>query len=716
MFGLDKLFAKAGDAMSRLDRSAEVQKWLDELASADKREKKYLKEGQRCVEVYEADTTSNDSSEYNVLYANTDTLSPALYNSVPRPVVRPRFPGAPPIATHASRVLLNTLKFLVDSNQPQYTSFDDLMKTALLEALVPGRGCTRFKYDPTITDIPPTPEELAQDPNMEPAQRVDYETLCGEKVPWNRVRFGWALSWNEVPWVAFEHFMTRAECVDNFGEERGTAIDLTFTTEDSGDKKDKQPADAQGVQFAHIWEIWDKGSRKVLFVSDGAAEVVKEAEDPLKLEGFFPMPEPIVLLRRISSMVPQPLYVKYENQAKELDIITYRITQLTKMLKIRGFYDGTLTGLEQLLTKPDGTLLPAQNVAALQQGQSLEKSIWLMPLQEIVQALQQLYINRQNVKQVIYEITGIADIMRGSSAASETLGAQQLKEQWGTMRLKRSQKEVMRYTVDCLRMMAELASNHFSIETFKQMTGIRLPMATEKEQAQMQMQQMQQQGQALIAQAQQAGQQPPPPPPQMAELQKVLDLPSWEDVIGYLKNDTLRNFSIDIESNSTIDLEATEDKQDLAEFMNSLSQLMNGMMPLVEQGQLPFEAAKGILLAVIQKFRFGQEVEEQIKAMQAPPPKPDPKEKQIQAEMARDEKRFELEKQKATGEMELEKAKGMMELEMAKEKLGLAREEMGLKRDGMVLDNDFAQQKHARDLEMLTIKAAMPQGGSNASV
>ena len=47
-----------------------------------------------------------------------------------------------------------------------------------------------------------------------------------------------------------------------------------------------------------------------------------------------------------------------------------------------------------------------------------------------------LYQQREQIKAVIYELTGLSDIARGASKASETLGAQQLKSQWGSIRLK----------------------------------------------------------------------------------------------------------------------------------------------------------------------------------------------------------------------------------------------------------------------------------------
>lgn len=701
--------------MAKIARSPEVKDWLDELAEAEKREKNFLKEGERVVKLYEADTTpmaeSDGGNAYNILYANTETLSPALYNSIPRPVVQPRFRDADQMMTFSGKVMMRALTFLVDANQPGYSSFDDLIKGAVLEALVPGRGCTWFKYDPTITQV------LGEGEGAQPTDRVDYETVCGEEVPWNRIRFGYAKTWKDVPWVAREHFWTREEAIENLGKGPGAEVALTAIPADSGDKTSKLPANAEGAKFAHVWEIWDKRSKKVQFISEGGAKPLKTVDDPLQLEGFFPMPKPLTLFPKVSSMVPKPIYTMYETQASELNSVTKRIGALTKALKVRGFYDSTLTGMDTLMAKGDNTLLAASNVAAMQQGQTLDKAIWLMPLDKIVMVLQQLYLNRQQVKQVIYEITGIADIMRGSSQASETLGAQQIKQAWGTLRLKRMQKEVGRYSVDCLRIMAELIANHFSPVTLAAMTGLKLPTAEEKGQAQafLQQAQMTQQPQQSQPGMPQASQAPPPDPAQLSQAQAVMQLPTWGDVLKFLKNDFLRNYAIDIETNSTIDAEATEDKQDLSEFMNSMGQLMNSMVPLVEQGFMPFTVAKGLMLAVVQKFRFGREVEDEIKGMQQPQPKPDPAQAKAEADLKMAQETHQMDMQSLQGKQKMEQDKAaadaaqrqqdaQAQMAVEQEKLNLVRQANAVERERLQMEMDFNREKHAQDLEMLQAK------------
>jgi hypothetical protein len=114
--------------------------------------------------------------------------------------------------------------------------------------------------------------------------------------------------------------------------------------------------------------------------------------------------------------------------------------------------------LERLMDADDNQLVPAESGSSLAAEKGLQNAIWMMPLEMLVASLQQLLMAREQCKQTIYEITGIADIMRGQTNASETLGAQEIKEGWGKLRLKRLQKEVQRYARDLLRMMLEIAA------------------------------------------------------------------------------------------------------------------------------------------------------------------------------------------------------------------------------------------------------------------
>lgn len=675
------------------DRDADVTNWLREIELAVKREKNFRKEGSRIEKLYEG--CKPKEAPFNILYSNTDTLSPALYNTTPRPVVERRFKDEDIPAKWAAKVGKRCLEVYLDPGETGNSAFDTLMEMAVLEALLPGRGITKFSFDADL--------ETGQ---------VKKPAVVSTQVSWNNFLHGYARTWDNVPWIAYEHLMTRQELVDNFGEEIGRATKLTVSgtndggeQSDEGDETTKPPENSDEVQFAQVYEIWDKAKRQVNFVSPGYPKLMKsDSADPLELEGFFNCPEPLRFFSKSSSLVPTALYKLYEEQAKELNEVTIRIKMIIKAMKVRGFYDSTLQGLDKLMQKGDNELIPAENVAAMLNGQSLDKAIWLFPIEKLINVLQQLYVQRQQIKTVIYEITGVSDILRGSSVASETATAQNIKNQWGTLRLKRMQKQVMRYVRSCLRLVLEIQVKHFPVEQLKAMTGLPLPMQAEKQAAQQQLAMMQQQAQAMQMQQQQQPQMPgqPPAPPQQPpapppQLLMAAQLPSWEEVKELLSNDLTRCYRVDIETNSTVDAEATEDKQNMGEFMNAMAQFMNGISPMVQQGVMPFEAAREMLLAITRRYRFGTDVEDEIAKMAAPKP---PEGEGGDGGAAAKQKQAEMELQVQT--------------ELNKGKMALAQQEMEMQKQLLAWKMQAAEAEHQLEMERIRLKSEALQADAQA--
>lgn len=628
----------AEDAGLKEQNTAEY--WCREIKAAEKRQQNFTKLAKRIEEIYEAER--EDQTAFNILYSNTETLLPNLYNATPRPVVNRRYKDADPVARLAGKVLERALAYHIDTPDPDYTSFDDLMEKAVLGACVPGLGLTRIKYEAVFESYGPSTvqqekrtkiEEEGQEDKSGAAMeintvgdplvlqeqeddRLTYETTCGESVGYDKVLFGPGKVWNRLPWLAFQHNMTRADVKASFGKDGAKlAEELEFRRED--DSVEHEQDEDQGSGTVRVWEIWTKSTKQVIFLAPSYKKApLWTVEDPLEVQGFFPCPEPMILFSRVDGFLPKPLYVFYEQQAKELNRISTRINKLIEALKVRGFYGGGLKGLDTLLTKPDNTLLPAGPAGMDPSGPQPANSIWLVPLEKIIQVLQQLYLQREQIKRVIYELTGISDILRGSTVASETATAQGLKSQWGTLRLKKMQKRVQKYVRNYLRLVAEVSSKKFSPQTLGAITGVPLPTKAEKEQIQGQLQQLQQQAQAN------PGTPPQPPDPKMME---KLKLPSWEDVTALLKNDLVRNYKIDVETNSTVEPDAVEDQKQIAELLGGMSQMFQALGPAVQTGAMPMAAVKAMLMAISRRFRFGEEVETILESIpdQVPPQQQD---------------------------------------------------------------------------------------------
>jgi len=696
-----------------------AQIWLSEIDYALNRERLFRKNGKNLLRIFEA--SSEESVPFNILYSNVDTLQPALYNSIPRPVVQRRYKDADPVGKEAARLAQRILEFQIAQEPPEYPTFDEMMQSSVLQALVPGRGITQFKYEASFEEreaaeseetAGASPEEFDEVEASETAtgssasphtfNEVVGEAVCLEDTPWDSMVHGFARNWKDVPWVAFRYPMTKEELRRNFGDEKTAQISLEETDdtvddgEASGANAQEKKETKQRLPTTTVWKIWDKSSKKVLFVSDCYIDgFLKELEDPLGLANFYPFPKPLTFARKISSLVPVALYEYYREQAEELNEVTIRIRRLTKAMKIRGGYDANIQEVEKILVSDDNSMTPLQNIAALGDSRGLDKAIWLVPIEKFLSVLQQLLIHRQQIKQIIYEITGISDILRGASVASETATAQNIKNQWGTLRLKRMQKEVARYVCDCLRIQLELAVKHLSIDTLRQMTGLPYPTAKEKAQAQ-----------AVLEQVQMAAVQgmPAQQSPELGQMQQLLSMPSWEELLDVLRSDLHRAYKVDVQTNSTVDAEATEDKNNIAEFLNALSQFFNALTPAIQGGYMSFPAAKEMLLSIVRRFRFGEEVEEQINSMAPPPAAGADPAQEAKAESAKQD--LELRKQEAEFRR--------WELKQEKE---LKQQEFALKQQELAQKMQLAEMRFRADMEAAKFaavaKATAPAGGDS---
>ena len=664
---------------------------MAEIDAAKKREKEFRKEGEEVLKIYEGE----QQSSFNILFSNTETILPALYSRAPRPYVERRFKDNDELGKAAGQAGTRMLEFLVDTNLEGYDGFHDTMEDSTLSSCLPGRGSCRVKYDAEITEGDYTAGEL----------------VCTKKQSWKRFYHGYARTWSAVPWVAYEYDIDKVEATKQFGE--AVANKLNYTDDRGDDKdeaKDKQDQHRGEKKVVRIFEIWDKdGGRTVRFFCPNYNEgPLKEIEDPLELSGFFDCPRPLVLIKKHDNLIPTAPYRLYRKQAEELNELSRRIIKLTKALKARGLYAGDVSGdLQKLMEADDNELVPADTAGSLSAEKGLQNAIWMLPLDQWIVVLRELMGVREQCKQTIYEITGISDILRGSTKASETLGAQELKNQWGTLRLKNKQAEVQRYCRDVLRLMLELAAKHFSEDTWAQMTG--LPFLT-----QMQAEQLMMQMQAAM----QAAMQDPKAQQAVMQMQQQLQVPKWADVLKLLQNDLQRAYKIDIETNSTVEPEATDDRKELAELLMACGQFIQGVAPLVQSGVMPFEIAKAILMMISKAYpRFGAQIEDLIKNMQAPKPPDEQGAEQVQKEKEMASKELEMQKKMAETDIKMKEVDFMakakqkeMDLQLREAQLQVDTQVFGMQQQTAEQSLSNQAQLEGQKLDFKQKEAALQNG------
>lgn len=658
----------------------------------------WWKQAEAAEKIYSADNAQkSEDTPYNILYSNTEVLLPSLYSATPKPDVRTRFKmqDLKPIPEVCSRFLT----VAADPASPGGDNFNIAMTEAVLSALVPGMGFVRIRY-------------------MEDrAFPLVYESGHFKMLIWGK-----ASRWAKVPWVAFKHCMNKNAMFKQFD----------IAEEDQENFEPSSQAEDEKEECT-VYEFWDKNSRKVYFLCEEWREKqLSVSDDPLGMENFFPTPGILTMTARSGKMLPIPLYNFYRNQAEELNRVSVRLNKVLAAIRVRGAYNGLLgEDLKKLLASDEmeNELVAAAEAGLLAQQGGFDKSIWLLPIEQFVKVANELYKAREAIKQVIYELTGISDIIRGSSVASETATAQDLKNKWGTVRLRRMQTLVADYARDLFRMSVDCGSDRIPAEKWKEITQMpQIPTAQEKQMAIMTLQQAQAQAQMPPI----PGVEIPPPAPPDPKMVEMAKSPSWEEILGKIKNDQSRTFVVNIQTSSTIDLDTAQDKNEVNEFMAAMGQLMPGLQGLAQIGPTGMEAAKALLMAVCQRYKFGIDIADVVAKIEPPAPQADPKaeaEKQkMQQEMqqkaeelnqreqqlAEQTQQFELDKQKAS--MEQERDKMQKEFDLLKREMQIDQQiaEAKLEMKALMQDSQLQQKTQSVELEGKMAAHNLQQQQANA--
>lgn len=542
------------------------------LESVKAREKvitqKWHDKTKEVYEIYEG--AKEDSTPFNILYSNTEILVPNLFSAAPKPIVRKRFGEMR--ADDASRASERMAEYCMDTNLSGYPDFVEAIESVVLDAALPGQGQARI--------------------------RLVEGTACIDYVQPQDFIWAFAKRWEDTPWIAYCHDKTKEDLVELFKIDPEAAAKINFGKDKSSSNEDKGP------DTARVYEVWNKATRCVYFLCDAVEDIVLQGlHDPLELKGFFPSGKPLRLLSTPCSTMPRPMYGLYKRQAEELNAITERIKRITQAIRVRGIYDGSIPEIAQIFGSDnlENALVPSNNPSGMARDGGLDKHIWLVPVEKLVMVLNELFKAREQVKSTIYEILGIGDILRGVSAASETASAQQIKDKWGSLRIKKSREKVSAFVRTQIRFLIEVSAKHVDEKVWAKVTGLNLMPTL----------------QATLM---------PPMPGQPAP-------PSWGSVLQMLKDDLTRSYVIDIESNSTVDGDATEDKADATEFMTAFGQAMNGLGPLAEQGEEGFEASKALLTEICKRYRMGSELQSLIMKIKPQPKGPTPEQQQAQQEI-----------------------------------------------------------------------------------
>jgi F0F1-type ATP synthase membrane subunit b/b' len=667
-----------------------VQKYLQAISTYEREFERWQKRATKIIKRYRDDMrtqSGNETVKFNILWSNVQTLIPAVYAKLPKASAARRFGDNDQVGRVAAQLIERALDYEIE----HYPDFRATMRYAVEDRFLGGRGVAWVRYEPHVRaqelampeDGTQVTEDVDEDGNeAETPEEIEYECAPVDYVHWKDFGHSSARTWEEVTQVWRWVYMTREALVERFGEEMGRKIPL-----DSGpDNLDGPNRQREGTR-AKICELWCKETQKVYWLHKGMSQFVDERDDPLGLENFFPCPRPLYATTTSDSLVPVPDFLLYQDQANELDILSDRIDGLVKALRMRGVYDASQPALQRLLTEGDNNaLIPVDKWMAFGEKGGLKGSIDLLPLDTLAQALLQCYAAREQIKAQIYEITGISDIIRGQTAASETATAQQIKGQYAGLRLRSMQEEVALFASELIRLKAQIICQLFQPQTILQYAAA---------------QQMSPEDQQMIPQA----------------LQLLADKP-------------LRNFRVEVASDSLVQIDEAQNKQDRLEFVQAYGGFLEKALPVVQQ--VPQVAP---IVVELMKYGIGafkqaeaiegtldrmlEEITQQQQAQAGAPPPPDPEMVKAQMQQQAEAARMQAEQQKAQFDAQMQQAKlqADMQIEQMKAQAQAAIEEQrqrfeaALKAEEMTQRAELERHKAQVDAETKIMVARIGAAG-----
>jgi F0F1-type ATP synthase membrane subunit b/b' len=682
--------------------STGVDKWLHVISQYDNEFKKWEARATKIVKRYRDDNrnaNTNETAKFNILWSNVQTLIPAVYAKLPKAVAQRRFGDNDPVGRVAGQLIERALDFEIE----HYPDFRATMKHAVEDRFLGGRGVAWVRYEPHVRqlDMPEDGLQVTEDvenesaegqtaegaentdngiAGEEPQEEIEYECAPTDYVHWKDFGHSVARTWEEVTCVWRWVYMTKEALTERFGAKMAKSIPLDSGAETlaSYGQSNKERTRAK------ICELWDKESGKVYWLSKNCPNLIDERDDPLELDQFFPCAKPLYSTTTSDSLIPVPDFVIYQDQANELDILSDRIDGLVKALRIRGVYDASQPALQRLLTEGDNnSLIPVDKWMAFSEKGGLKGSIDILPIDMLASALLNCYRAREDIKGQIYEITGISDIIRGQTSASETATAQQIKGQYAGLRLRSMQEEVALFASELIRLKAQVICTKFQPQT------ILLYAAAG---------QMSQEDQQMIPQA-----------------------------IQLMQDNPLRNFRIEVDADSLVQIDEQQTKKDRVEFLTAFGGFMRESLPVGQQSPELVPMLVELIKFGIGGFKQAKPIEgvldvalEQMKQKQAGPQeqKPDPEMMKMQAQQQSDQMRVQTDTQAAQAKMQAEmqmtqaKTQAEMQIEQMKMQYAGQLEQQKLQFEGQLKNMEMQAAKERTELEAAT-KIMVARIGAN---
>lgn len=560
----------------------EFRNWEEE---AKRNEDRYRVEEKTATSGIPIDVLYGDR-RFPMFWSIVQTTLPGIFAKSPSAVTKTRFDKNNEAARTASQMLENALAYYIDE-----MNFYRNGKMAVTDAEMVGRGTLWVRYralDEAGEEIPP---------EMWATSVPAHEEVFSEYVEWSNFWHGRGEVWDRVQIVGRKTSLTKAEVRKLYPDKWEQIVDDGIK---NGDEDNTFPYE--------VYEGWNKETKSIYHFSFKNKLLLKEIKDTLKLQGFFPCPQPMMFTCTGRSLKPVPTLRQYKTQADALDSITTMIGNIIPFLKACGVYDKSNTALANAISSKTPFLEAVDNYTGMMEKGGIKSKLDFVDISPFVAAMQALFQAEENQKKKIYEITGVSDILRGATNANETASAQKLKSQFGGMRLSSKQTEVANFMRDVVSIMGEMIACTFHEGTLQRVSGIKLMTEVEKSNYQ--------QIKAAEPTLEMSAQYDPMAQQTLAAIETIeknggneaVNRPSLEEVFQLLRNNPLRRISINIETESTIMGDENEEKQRRMEFVQSISGVMQQALTYTQQAPQLIPLVGQLILFAVRSFQAGKEL------------------------------------------------------------------------------------------------------------
>jgi len=457
------------------DPKSQAERWKFEMDASYKEISKWHKEGEQIVKRYLDERPSTGSefprdnqTRWNIFTRNVQMQKDLVFGKTPVVTVTRKFGDPNDDAARVAGMLLE--RVLNCEIERESDGFNTSVSAAYDDYMIAGFACVKLRYEAGFGVRRGKPQLVSSNGRSVAPAIPDRTVKADEDVKtdylyWKDVRWNSSRTFNDFRWMGFQKEMTRRELIGRFGKEIGSKVPLNAA------KAKKNPeVDAQKMEpwaRAKVWEMWDKVNGKVDWWVDGFDRILDSKPDYYRLFNFWPCPTPLIANATTSKFIPVPDFRLAKDLYDEIDALSTKITAITRVLKVAAAYDKSLgDDLKKLVNEAGlNEMIPVANWPKWQEKGGLEGSIDWFPFEAVIVVLDKLSDKRSELVQVVYQMTGYSDLMRGEQMENGTPGEAYVKAKFASMRLQANQDRFAQFVSRAQRIRAELICKFYDTRT-----------------------------------------------------------------------------------------------------------------------------------------------------------------------------------------------------------------------------------------------------------